>query len=190
VRAIASEERNILPKDDLHADGQIRILNRKAAGRPGECNNCFSSFTAGILVDYGIHHSAKQKATCMFCEFVPDKDHLTGSTCFFERPGNTSVPASDVVNATEVWVPIQQLLCRRVASFPIIEVFLHLNDSDAFDAVIDFEKAVRDPSQPTRLLPAYDSGDHLHPSDAGHAAMANAIDLTIFEPRDNGLAER
>jgi lysophospholipase L1-like esterase len=55
-----------------------------------------------------------------------------------------------------------------------------------FDAVIDFEAAVRDPAQPTRMLAAYDSGDHLHPNDAGMQAMANAIPLTLF--RDNGFA--
>jgi hypothetical protein len=86
MRAIASKERNILPEDDLHADGQIGILNRKAARCPGKCNDSFSRFTARILVDYGIHHSTKQKATCMFRKFVPDKNHPTGSTGFFERP--------------------------------------------------------------------------------------------------------
>ena len=47
--------------------------------------------------------------------------------------------------------------------------------------MIDFDKATRDPSNPTRLLPAYDSGDHLHPNDAGYQAMANAIDLKLFK---------
>jgi lysophospholipase L1-like esterase len=47
----------------------------------------------------------------------------------------------------------------------------------AFDAVVDFDALLRDPTRPTRMLPAYDSGDHLHPGDAGYAAMANAIDL-------------
>lgn len=49
-----------------------------------------------------------------------------------------------------------------------------------FDAVIDFDAIVRDPQQPTRLAPAYDSGDHLHPSPAGYEAMARAIDLRLF----------
>lgn len=49
-----------------------------------------------------------------------------------------------------------------------------------FDAVIDFDAAVRDPQQPDRLLPAYDCGDHLHPSPAGYRAMANAIPLSLF----------
>jgi len=46
--------------------------------------------------------------------------------------------------------------------------------------VADFEKVIRDPAHPTRFLPAYDSGDHLHPNAAGLRAMADSIDLRIF----------
>jgi lysophospholipase L1-like esterase len=49
-----------------------------------------------------------------------------------------------------------------------------------YDAVIDFDAAVRDPKQPSKFLPEFDSGDHLHPSDAGYKAMADAIDLGLF----------
>jgi lysophospholipase L1-like esterase len=49
-----------------------------------------------------------------------------------------------------------------------------------FDAVIDFDSVVRDPQHPDRLLPAYDSGDHLHPSPAGYRAMGEAIPLALF----------
>jgi lysophospholipase L1-like esterase len=49
-----------------------------------------------------------------------------------------------------------------------------------FDAVIDFDKIVRDPQHPDRLLPAFDCGDHLHPSPAGYAAMAQGVPLTLF----------
>jgi lysophospholipase L1-like esterase len=52
-----------------------------------------------------------------------------------------------------------------------------------FDAVIDFDRVLRDPSQPTRLLPRYDSGDHLHPSDAGYQAMADAFDLASLQAK-------
>ena len=51
-----------------------------------------------------------------------------------------------------------------------------IRTAGAFDGVIDFDAAVRDPSDPTRLLPTFD-GDHLHPNDAGYQAMANAVDL-------------
>jgi lysophospholipase L1-like esterase len=50
----------------------------------------------------------------------------------------------------------------------------------AVDGVIDFDKATRDSAKPANLNPAYDSGDHLHPNDAGYEAMARAIDLTLF----------
>jgi lysophospholipase L1-like esterase len=60
-------------------------------------------------------------------------------------------------------------------------VNLWIRTSGAFDAVIDFDRAVRDPSHPTRILPAFDSGDHLHPNDTGYQAMANAIDLRLFD---------
>ena len=55
-----------------------------------------------------------------------------------------------------------------------------IRSSGAFDAVIDFDRAVRDPAHPTQILPAYDSGDHLHPNDAGYQAMADFIDLRLF----------
>lgn len=49
-----------------------------------------------------------------------------------------------------------------------------------FDAVIDFDAVVRDPQHPDRLLPAYDCGDHLHPSPAGYKAMGEAVPLSLF----------
>ena len=49
-----------------------------------------------------------------------------------------------------------------------------------FDAVIDFDSVVRDPQHPDQLLPAYDCGDHLHPSPAGYKAMGDAIPLTLL----------
>jgi len=51
-----------------------------------------------------------------------------------------------------------------------------IRTSHEFDAVVDFDKATRDPAAPLQMLAAYDSGDHLHPNDAGYQAMANAID--------------
>jgi lysophospholipase L1-like esterase len=60
-----------------------------------------------------------------------------------------------------------------------------IRTSKAYDAVIDFDRVVRDPAQPTRLLPAYDSGDHLHPNDAGYRAMADSIDLGLFRDADD-----
>jgi lysophospholipase L1-like esterase len=63
-----------------------------------------------------------------------------------------------------------------------------IRTSRAYDAVIDFDKAIRDPAHPARLRPAYDSGDNLHPNDAGYQAMANVIDLSLF--RDKATVRR
>ncbi|MDE3198794.1 MAG: SGNH/GDSL hydrolase family protein, partial [Acidobacteriota bacterium] len=56
-----------------------------------------------------------------------------------------------------------------------------IRTSKAYDAVIDFDKVTRDPSDPKKFLPAYDSCDHLHPNDAGYKAMADSIDLSLFK---------
>lgn len=55
-----------------------------------------------------------------------------------------------------------------------------IRSSGAFDGVLDFDRALRDPKNPARMAAQYDSGDHLHPGPAGHEAMANAIDLELF----------
>jgi lysophospholipase L1-like esterase len=58
-----------------------------------------------------------------------------------------------------------------------------IRNSGILDGVIDFDAVTRDPSKPDRLLPAYDSGDGLHPSDAGYKAMGEAIPLSLFRSR-------
>jgi lysophospholipase L1-like esterase len=50
-----------------------------------------------------------------------------------------------------------------------------IRDSGAFDAVADFDAALRDPTDPARLRPSFDSGDHLHPNDAGYQAVADTL---------------
>jgi lysophospholipase L1-like esterase len=55
-----------------------------------------------------------------------------------------------------------------------------IRNNDEFDGVIDFDRVTRDPGHPARFLPAYDSGDHLHPNDLGYQAMGNAVPLELF----------
>ncbi|HLW83264.1 MAG TPA: SGNH/GDSL hydrolase family protein [Candidatus Acidoferrales bacterium] len=56
-----------------------------------------------------------------------------------------------------------------------------IRTSGAFDGVIDFDKVTRDPAQPKRFLPADDSGDHLHPGDAGYKAMGHAAAEALLQ---------
>jgi hypothetical protein len=55
-----------------------------------------------------------------------------------------------------------------------------IRTGNEFDGVIDFDKAVGDPDNPSRLLPAYDSGDHLLPNNLGYEALGNAVPLDMF----------
>ena len=57
-----------------------------------------------------------------------------------------------------------------------------IRESGSFDAVVDMDRVLHDPAHPSRLNPAFDSGDHLHPNDAGYRAMAAALDLDTLLP--------
>jgi len=123
------------------------------------------------------------------------------------QPGTTSAPASDAVSADDIIFGLQQMAdrahemglqvfgCTLTPFTPTTLVGYFSADKEvkrkavnawirtgsAFDAVIDFDLALRDPDHPDQMLPAYDSGDHLHPGNIGYVAMANAVDLTLFQ---------
>ena len=69
-------------------------------------------------------------------------------------------------------------------------VNLWILSSGAFDGIIDFDAAVRDPQSPNKLRAACDSGDHLHPSAAGYKAMADAINLSVLKSTRNVDAKK
>jgi lysophospholipase L1-like esterase len=73
----------------------------------------------------------------------------------------------------DYWTPAEEIIREQFNDFI-------RGTRSGCDAVIDQDRATHDPSHPTRFLPAYDSGDHLHPNDAGHRAIAEAIDLSLF----------
>lgn len=56
-----------------------------------------------------------------------------------------------------------------------------IRTAKVYDGVVDFDAATRDPNQPKRFKAEFDSGDHLHPNDAGYIAMGNAIDVSLFQ---------
>lgn len=119
---------------------------------------------------------------------------------FTALPG---IPASQQTNATELIEGLSQLIDRAHAHgikvmgatlTPMGGLWLYndttedirqavnawIRTSGRFDAVVDFDAATRDPDMPSRLKPEFDSGDHIHPNDAGNAAMAAVIDTAMF----------
>lgn len=84
--------------------------------------------------------------------------------------GGTLIPFRGALHGTPFagyWSPAKEAQRQQVNAW--------IRHGGEFDAVVDFDAAVRDPADTTRMLPAYDSWDHLHPGDAGYAAMAAAV---------------
>ncbi|PRY33246.1 SGNH/GDSL hydrolase family protein [Pseudosporangium ferrugineum] len=120
------------------------------------------------------------------------------------HPGTTA-PASETVTAADLIGGHRQLIARarqagmRVHGGTILpcqgdtfgffspenerkrrEVNRWIREGGEYDGIADFDAVMRDPAQPLRLNPAYDSGDHLHPNDTGMAVMAAAVPLRFF----------
>lgn len=87
--------------------------------------------------------------------------------------GATLPPFADALPGTPLaatyYSPAKDAMRRRLNAWILT--------SNAFDAVVDFDGLLSDPASPGHLNPLYDSGDRLHPGDAGNKAMADAIDL-------------
>ncbi|TCR17648.1 lysophospholipase L1-like esterase [Streptomyces sp. BK205] len=70
--------------------------------------------------------------------------------------------------------------CTAAVDAERLAVNSWIRDTGVFDGVLDFDGVVRDPARPERMRAGYDSGDHLHPGDAGLAALAESVDLTLL----------
>ncbi|OQQ13897.1 G-D-S-L family lipolytic protein [Streptomyces sp. M41(2017)] len=108
---------------------------------------------------------------------VTAQDMITGYLRIIER---AHAAGTCVVGATigpfkgwSEWDPAAETVRQEVNDF--------VRDSGAFDAVTDFDKAVRSPYDPERILPFFDNGDHLHPNDKGMQAMADAVNPKDLE---------
>ncbi|HWF01027.1 MAG TPA: SGNH/GDSL hydrolase family protein [Caulobacteraceae bacterium] len=126
----------------------------------------------------------------------------------FGLPGGRGLPAEEV-SADEVIAGYRQLIARShsygikvfIATIPpfgpiperpgyysdaseakreAVNQWIRLNTKE-FEGVVDFDAALKDPAAHIRMAPAFDSGDHLDPNDAGYAAMADAVEMRLFE---------
>jgi lysophospholipase L1-like esterase len=167
--------------------GGNRILH-DASGNVRFGVNALARFDRDVLAQPGVKY-------VIVLEGINDLGH----------PGS-SAPASETVSAEDLIAGLKQMIARAherglkifgatLTPFagahpgyftPEKEVKRKavnewIRTSHAFDGVIDFEKAIRDPKNPDHMLPVYDGGDHLHPGDAGYQAMSEAIDLSLFK---------
>jgi lysophospholipase L1-like esterase len=95
---------------------------------------------------------------------IVERAHAHG----IKAAGATILPVGGVATYTDAGEVIRQAVNQWIRT------------GGAYDTVLDFDAVVRDPADPKRLRPEYDPGDHVHPNDAGNAAMAAAIDVTVF----------
>jgi lysophospholipase L1-like esterase len=98
---------------------------------------------------------------------------LRAQTADIKIFGATLTPFENETFLPGAWNPVREQTRQEVNEW--------IREGGAFDAVVDFDRALRDPEHPTSMLPAYDCGDHLHPSDLGYNKMGDAIDLSLFE---------
>ena len=163
-----------------------RLLHDSAAAQPRFGPNALSRFDRDALTVSGATHVVV---------LIGINDIGMGS------PART--PA-EVVSAEDIIAAHQQLLTRAKArGLKVIAATLlpfrgaayfteegeqkrlavnaWLRANKNYDGLIDFDKATQDPEKPSQMLAAYDSGDHLHPNDAGYKAMADSINLALFD---------
>jgi lysophospholipase L1-like esterase len=135
---------------------------------------------AYVIVLLGINDIGHPGGTAPVSETVSPEEIEAGLTQFVARAhehgirvfGATLTPFENTTLA-DFFSPEKEVKRQAVNRW--------IRTAGAFDAVIDFDAAIRDPGHPARILPAFDGGDHLHPSDAGQRAMAEAIPLRLFD---------
>jgi lysophospholipase L1-like esterase len=181
-----------------------RLLNHHSPPRLSVVNE-------GLMGDRIVYNAAPPKALSRFDRDVIAQTNaafvilLVGTNDIgFSASAGQAVRAEEIIQAYRQIISRARLKGLKIigGTLPPFEGTIHFTPEGAregetirqavnefirhggeFDDVVDFDLALRDPSRPTRLLPLYDSGDHLHPNDAGYEAMANAVDLRIFDRR-------
>jgi lysophospholipase L1-like esterase len=174
----------------LGTAGRIGVVNRGISG-----NSLLTDYPNALLAGYAALERFDRDVLAtsgvrFLVAFIGINDICYSS-------GSNPIPAGDLIAGYRQLISRAQARDITIigATLPPFEGFVYytaarervrraVNDwmlaSGEFDALLDVEAALRDPARPTRILAAYDSGDHLHPSDAGYQAIANAVPLAPF----------
>jgi lysophospholipase L1-like esterase len=165
--------------------GGNRVLNNPPEGFEFAGPNALARFDRDVLAQPGVTHVivfegindiGMPALTGDPEEFVTAGELITGLRQLAERAHEHDIVAFGATitpfESSMIYSEEGEAIRRAVNDW--------IRTGGAFDAVIDFDEVVRDPGQPTHLLPAFDSGDLLHPNDAGFRAMAERIDLALL----------
>lgn len=174
--------------------GGNRILHEGAASkRPQFGANALARFDQDVLAQPGVRYLlilegindiGHAGSSAPASEAVTADDIIAGLGQMIERAhekgikviGATITPFEGEANIKRgYWTPEKAKVRETVNAW--------IRSGKGFDGFVDFDKAVRDPANPNKILPAFDSGDQLHPGDAGYKAMGEAIPLGLFGPK-------
>jgi lysophospholipase L1-like esterase len=147
----------------------LRRFDRDVLAQPG---------ASDVIVLLGINDLGHPGTSAPASEVVSAEDLIAGHRQLIARShqaglrifGGTILPFKD--DTLDFWSPENERKRQVVNHF--------IRTGGEYDGVIDFDRAMRAPGDPLHLNPAYDSGDHLHPNDAGMVVMAAAVPLRFF----------
>ena len=155
---------------DIRGDSGLRRFDRDVLAQPGVTHVIVLLGTNDLRNRPGkAEEEATAPAMIAGLKQMALRAHARGIKIF----GGTLTPFGYETFLPGAWTPAREVIRQAVNAW--------IRTGGAFDAVVDFDAGVRDPQHPESMLPEYDCGDHLHPSDAGYNRMGDIIDIEAFE---------
>ena len=155
---------------DIRGDSGLRRLDRDVLAQPGVTHSVIMLGTNDLRNRNG---KADEEVTAPQMIAGLKQLAVRGQARGIKVIGGTLTAFENETFLPGAWNPQREAVRQRVNEW--------LRGTDAFDAIVDFDRALYDPDHPARMLPIYDCGDHLHPSDLGYRTLGDAIDLGLFD---------
>ncbi len=155
---------------DVRGDSGLKRFDRDVIAQPGVTHAVIMLGTNDLR-----NRSAKPEEEVNAAQMIAGLKQLAlrGQSAGIKMIGCTLTPFWNETFLPGAWNARREAVREAVNAW--------LRKGDAFDALVDFDAALRDPENKLRMLPKYDCGDHLHPSDLGYRTMGDAIDLALFD---------
>jgi lysophospholipase L1-like esterase len=155
---------------DIRGDSGLRRFDRDVLAQPGVTHTVIMLGTNDLRNRNG---KADEEVTAPQMIAGLKQLAVRGQARGIKVIGGTLTAFENETFLPGAWNPKREAVRQRVNEW--------LRGTDAFDAIVDFDRALCDPDHPARMLPIYDCGDHLHPSDLGYRTLGDAIDLGLFD---------
>jgi len=155
---------------DIRGDSGLRRFDRDVLAQPGVTHTIIMLGTNDLRNRPG---KPEEEVTAAQMIAGLKQFAVRGQARGIKVIGGTLIPFENETFLPGAWNPRREAVRQAVNEW--------LRQTDVFDAIVDFDRALRDPDHPPRMLPIYDCGDHLHPRDLGYRAMGDAIDLSLFD---------